>query len=1093
MRREALAMALLAVAGFLSAAEPDGDLAIALPAALPTEVRAGGGWTAATRALTVDLHRRDGRWHGWAWSPALPGLELAIPGPAVAATADGWRIALTLPVRHLRARPTALGGSATVAIDLRRDGDGWTGSAVVEGAATRDPAALAALAAAWGDRLPDEPGPVRRIPEDVEERLRDARVDGPATALWRPAPPHGPAVATGEHPRLFLRAADLPRLRAAAATPLGRRLVAEATALLARDRAGFAFHPPAAPAGGEGAWAAGHATLYALTGDRAHARRAQALCLAVFSGGWYGGWHVLADRTLGFAVAYDLCYDAFDPGFRDLLAVFLERKARQAATLERGVHPLGLGDGVRFPADLQTGHPAGPEDRWVVRYRAAAGVAALAILGDPVPALVRPPRRADAPTIPPPPAEETPFGVPEEPFQHDRMALRWLINGPFFDDVADPLAAAGGFAAARPRPGEVVAYRGEALPWRQTFIPARLYPRDQHPAWTWHHRFGGFQAGARLLKAAEDEDNGGRRTRIALHQRLVNDAERVVQVRADRGYPSYGVTLWLNGRRLVDGDLVRLLPGTYPLTIDLPITGGYMLQAPRLAEYGPADEARDQAAFAAAEAAYRAAGRTVPGIDAHRDALARAVLRFVERTVGPAGWSDGPGGPLDPRGKLPRLGSSEALSLVAPFLVAHRTVTGEDLLAGTGLLAMPALAQALDGDGLHQGGVFMAALPFLMPALDGEGRARAWSMLAARQPVLGSPLHLLPLLAGLPDAERPAPPAPATVPDPRTGLLAASGTGAGTRAVVAVQVGPSAHTPPGAIFLRSHGRLWTRSRHGVPTVEGAVPAAPVELLSQAFVGDGSGSLTLRVAGFRDRTTGAALPITWTRTIAVDLSGAGGVAAVVAVADRIAGAGERALGWRLDPGDARMALERREVVARPVDGSVGSLRVALPVPTEVILGTRTLGGWAAAGVPAPDPTMAHRAVEIVASLDHPAGWRAEPELELFDPDAPVGRAAGTDDDEVVPNAADEDEAETIRRRQRAAGTAPAADEAAQVERLRRILAWNRDSQRTAGFLAVITLQDGEPAPLTWDGDGFAGTATVAGRRIRLVGDRLEIVR
>jgi hypothetical protein len=30
-------------------------------------------------------------------------------------------------------------------------------------------------------------------------------------------------------------------------------------------------------------------------------------------------------------------------------------------------------------------------------------------------------------------------------------------------------------------------------------------------------------------------------------------------------------------------------------------------------------------------------------------------------------------------------------------------------------------------------------------------------------------------------------------------------------------------------------------------------------------------------------------------------------------------------------------------------------------------------------------------------------------------------------------------------------------------------------------------------LAWDGDGFAGTATVAGRRIRLVGDRLEIAR
>jgi hypothetical protein len=138
-------------------------------------------------------------------------------------------------------------------------------------------------------------------------------------------------------------------------------------------------------------------------------------------------------------------------------------------------------------------------------------------------------------------------------------------------------------------------------------------------------------------------------------------------------------------------------------------------------------------------------------------------------------------------------------------------------------------------------------------------------------------------------------------------------------------------------------------------------------------------------------------------------------------------------------------------------------------------------------------MAHRAVEIVASLDHPAGWRVEPELDLFDPDAPAGRAAGTDDDEVVPNAADEDEAETIRRRQRATGGAPAADEAAQVERLRRILAWNRDPERTAGFLAVITLQDGEPAPLAWDGDGFAGTATVAGRRIRLVGDRLEITK
>jgi hypothetical protein len=147
------------------------------------------------------------------------------------------------------------------------------------------------------------------------------------------------AVAPGEHPRLFFRKTDLPELRRRAETPDGRKIIARLRELLngSDGRSMPTLLNPATQAYARneflarpGAYTISHAAgfgfLYQLTGDRKYADLARQCVEKAWAGqrdaddrySWVApGGELRAGPTIAwYAVAYDLCYDAWDEAFR---------------------------------------------------------------------------------------------------------------------------------------------------------------------------------------------------------------------------------------------------------------------------------------------------------------------------------------------------------------------------------------------------------------------------------------------------------------------------------------------------------------------------------------------------------------------------------------------------------------------------------------------------------------------------------------------------------------------------------------------------------------------------------------------------------
>lgn len=159
-----------------------------------------------------------------------------------------------------------------------------------------------------------------------------------AAADWTAVPGHV-APAAGEHPRLFLRKADVPALRARAQTPEGKAIVARLRALLgggeavpaSRNTGGSFDSRFDGPPGSYTLWhAAGFGTLYQITGEAKYAELAKE-CAEL-------AWNGVRDRDSRYslkppaepmrtgpalyamALAYDLCYDGWDAAYREAFA-----------------------------------------------------------------------------------------------------------------------------------------------------------------------------------------------------------------------------------------------------------------------------------------------------------------------------------------------------------------------------------------------------------------------------------------------------------------------------------------------------------------------------------------------------------------------------------------------------------------------------------------------------------------------------------------------------------------------------------------------------------------------------------------------------
>ena len=147
------------------------------------------------------------------------------------------------------------------------------------------------------------------------------------------------APAPGEHPRLFFRKADLAELKRRADTPDGKKIVARLRELLngSDGESMPTSYNPATQAyeknnfrAKAGAYSISHAAgfgfLYQLTGDRKYADLARQCVEKAWAGqrsfddrySWVApGGELRAGPSIGWhAVAYDLCYDAWDDAFR---------------------------------------------------------------------------------------------------------------------------------------------------------------------------------------------------------------------------------------------------------------------------------------------------------------------------------------------------------------------------------------------------------------------------------------------------------------------------------------------------------------------------------------------------------------------------------------------------------------------------------------------------------------------------------------------------------------------------------------------------------------------------------------------------------
>lgn len=171
------------------------------------------------------------------------------------------------------------------------------------------------------------------------------------------------ACAPGEHPRLLLRKADLPALRAKAAAPTGKLLVAALHRHLPAPR-----DDAAAVDDLHGYRSAGWALLWRLTGQRACAASAALEAQSALAAPATAPLRARARQLAGLALAYDLCGDGLAEPLRRTVAGHLRRTAGQFAALD----PL--------PGDV--GLPEGPWDYRFATIRAAAGLAALAVRGD---------------------------------------------------------------------------------------------------------------------------------------------------------------------------------------------------------------------------------------------------------------------------------------------------------------------------------------------------------------------------------------------------------------------------------------------------------------------------------------------------------------------------------------------------------------------------------------------------------------------------------------------------------------------------------------------------------------------------------------
>ncbi|GDY13391.1 hypothetical protein LBMAG53_22690 [Planctomycetota bacterium] len=1002
-RLPAIAVSCLAWAG-LVAADPTGEFIIELPDSLIVQDLTGGkdakpvdrreDWRLA---VTVRGGKADPT--AWGMSPADPELEQWGTVESAQVGADSATFAVKLTIRPTqgtkRARRRAtfgsdvfIGGTATWTVRLKRDpaGETWSGTWQVQSKTADSPDYREALEQSWATSGSAAPGSkYHGISDRIRCHLATATGEGRATAVVKPALPAAKEPAAEEHPRLFFRKADLPAVRQRAATPEGKAILATVQELLDNEmKYGFAFHQPAAGHSMYGPWGAGHALMYALTGEKRYAEQAQRttggamICVYPQGNGWRHPYNII-----GTAIAYDLCYDAWPVEFRNYVWSYLYQNLRDFA-LVNDEHDYFL-TRVRYGFGNDQGNwgVRGEWDTGAVKDRSAGAIAALAIQNDPTPA-VMPPPFDQIPVIEPPSELVLAPGTPVMPFTDNHMPTHWLINGPFVrSQTVDPVASLGGLGKFLPYDGQEVEHLGVRLAFRRYLAKAgdasegiardevvdpsardargpRIYPRDCARFWL-GGTHGGYYPGIELWRKVREEQGKSPGLDIIMFTVINNEAERVVQAQPNWGWQSQGVRMWINGREVKDGDLVRLRPGLYPLMCLTPITGGYSNQAPHLTEYTEADRAVDAARVTATKAAFADGGE----VRYLRELLARAVRRYVNDRIGPeaaGGWQ------------------SDVHDTLLPFLAVWKLTLGQDLAAGTGLdqLVPMAIRHRQLWDAGNAAEMVTQSLAFMPERWRGPAR---W-MIDREGWAVSQPYQAVSLLASLPPSFTPQDPAGLVTLaslDKGQHLAEFSNGFAGKDAflVAITGAGPmGSATGFGDVMLFGKQRTWFRP-HGYGFGYGdwfganhlfcpeIMPTGPGKILFSDLKKDGSGSVSFAMESFARghwnvpnsavkhtespegpknvnwNNTGPMPGVRMIRAIAVDYSGVSGAPCVVAICDRVSGLNaDMQKTWRTDLTPVSNVYEAFDnkrfavVKARPNHGGApnpSNLQITFPVP------------------------------------------------------------------------------------------------------------------------------------------------------------------
>ncbi|MGC9454637.1 MAG: hypothetical protein ACP5HU_07215 [Phycisphaerae bacterium] len=440
-----------------------------------------------------------------------------------------WGVARNYNVAYHSGRVAAAdtdGDTLSLTLEMRIAGDGWTPGGWATYEVSLAPAAVG----------------------DVQYKgvftgtFKERTVNGTATAHWlprrqEPKEGYGP-VRAGEHPRLLFREQDLPALREKMDTPLGQ-------AALQRMNT-----------------AAGLSLKYQLTGEEEYAEQAREMVVAHMADRGNGSKMVRA-RVWGWrleqvALAYDMCYDAWDEDFRREVQDYILWASNRIIYSKTLLHK-------EIQWHMASTYPG------TIYYGAAMG--ALATWGEQGEEPQKPEApfavRAEEMSVAPADGYEPGDGVPVVAFDDDEMPREWIYVSGLRPREADHLQQVGGPEQFRPEEGTEVTYQDQAVEFK---------PMDAECLWN-EERYTGGRTKLDLTRAFDREYH----STGYFYTVIRNDRPRWVQLRTDSGAEVY-----LNGVHLQEEDYVRITPGLYPVLVRIGIgetnPWGVIAMEPRLAE-----------------------------------------------------------------------------------------------------------------------------------------------------------------------------------------------------------------------------------------------------------------------------------------------------------------------------------------------------------------------------------------------------------------------------------------------------------------------------------------------------------------------------